>query len=269
VDTADGTFTAQPNARQISDDVAQVSAGAQAQYKVNARTVALAGVDFDQRGSRRNHQFDTSLGGAYVGFTYLTPLALWRATVGSSHLRLGSDRFRDQLQLSGEANFAQGTELSGVLFAQYAETRHSEADVNRDGRITTLGGLATRYFTDITWRPSVALRASWIQDDNLRQQRVLSKSGPAFRLYGSVEPMDRLRLALNVGVQRETYGDIDRLFFNTTRRDNTYTVESSITWAVDSYWSLRLEGSSLYTQSNQDLNDKRRNALMMKLRYQL
>lgn len=269
VNTSDGTLTPDPSARQISDDVGQLSAGAQAQYKVNARTVALAGLDFDQRGTRRNHAFDTTLGGAYIGFTHLTPLALWRVTLGSSHLRLGSARFRDQIQFSTEANFAQGAEFSGVLFAQYAETRHAQADVNRDGRITTLGGLATRQFADFPWRPSLAVRASWIQDDNLRQQRVFSKAGPALRLYGSLEPMDRLRLAANLGAQRETYGDVDRAFFNTRRRDDTYSVEGSVTWAVDSYWSLRLEGTSLVTQSNADLYDKRRKSLMLKLRYQL
>jgi len=269
MDSSTGVFTPLGDARQISDDVGQVSAGAQAQYKVNARTVALAGVDLDQRGTRHYHQFDTTQAGGYIGFTHLTPIALWRVTLGSSHLRLGSQRFRDQLQLSGEANFAQGADLSGVLFAQYAETRHAEADVNRDGRITTLGGMATRQFLDLPWRPSLALRASWIQDDNLRQQAVFSKRGPTLRLYGSVEPMERLRLAVNVGLQREDYGDIERSFFDIVRRDDTVSMESSVTWAVDSYWSLRLEGSSLYTQSNINLYDKRRNTLMLKLRYQL
>jgi hypothetical protein len=98
---------------------------------------------------------------------------------------------------------------------------------------------------------------------------VFSKKGPTLRLYGSVEPMERLRLAFNVGVQREDYGDIERSFFDIVRRDDTVSVESSVTWAVNSYWSLRLEGSSLYTQSNINLYDKRRNALMLKLRYQL
>lgn len=269
MDSSTGVFTPTGDARQISDDVGQVSAGAQVQYKVNPRTVVLAGADLDQRGTRQYHQFDTTQAGGYIGFTHLTPFALLRVTLGSSHLRLGSQRFRDQLQLSGEANVAQGADLSGVLFAQYLETRHAESDINRDGRITTLGGMATRQFLDTPWRPSLALRASWVQDDNLRQQKVFSKKGPTLRLYGSVEPMERLRLALNVGVQREDYGDIERSFFDTVRRDDTVSVEGSLTWAFNSYWSARLEGSSLFTQSNIDLYDKRRKTLMLKLRYQL
>lgn len=269
MDSSTGVFTPTADARQISDDVAQLSAGAQGQYKVNARTVALAGVDLDQRGTRRFHQFDTTLGGAYVGFSYLTPVALWRVTLGSSHLRLGSKRFRDQLQLSGEANFAQGADVSGALFGQYVETRHAETDANRDGRITTLGGAGSRQFLETPWRPSLGVRATWIQDDNLRQQKLFSKKGPTLRLSASLEPMERLRLALNLNLQREDYGDIDRTFFDTVRRDDTVSVESSLTWAVDSYWSLRLEGSVLSTQSNIDLYDKRRKTLLLKLRYQL
>ncbi len=259
--------TLDPVSRQVGDYFGQLAVGGLHQMRVSNRMSLLVGADLDHRANSKQHAFDISSGGAYVGFTQLSGQALWRMTLGSSELRVGNKRYRDQLQLALEANVNWNQDLSTMGFAQYAELRHATTDRVRDARSTTIGGMVTQNFPAVMGAPTIGARLAYIQEDNLRLRDDLGKKTAVLRLFGSVEPLARTRVALSLSASRDDYGAED-ISFRSTRHDNTVSLDGSATYALDNTWSLRLEGSWLKTQSNQDLYDKQRKALALKLRCQ-
>lgn len=261
------TVTLDPTSRQVADSYAQVAVGGVHQMRVSSRMSLLVGADLDHRANAKQRDFDLSTGGAYLGFTQLSGLALWRVTLGSSQLRVGNKRYRDQLQLATEANINWSQDLATQAFVQYAELRHAQADRVRDARSTSLGGMVTQNFPAVAGQPSVGARLAYVQEDNLRVRDDLSKKSAVLRLFASVEPLPRTRVALSVAASRDDYGAED-ISFRSTRHDNNVSVDMSATYALDNRWSLRLEGSWLKTESNQDLYDKQRKSAALKLRSQ-
>lgn len=261
------TVTLDASSRQIGDYFAQVAVGGVHQMRVSNRMTLLAGADLDHRANVKQNAFDLTSGGAYVGFTQLSGMALWRVTLGSSELRVGNKRYRDQLQVSTEANVNWNQDLATMGFVQYSELRHAQSDRVRDGRSTSLGGMVTQNFSAAPGQPSIGARLAFVQEDNLRLRDDLSKKSVVLRLFGSVQPLPRTRLAVSIAAASDAYGAED-IAFRSTRRDNNLSVDSSVTYALDNTLSLRLEGAWLKTESNQDLYDKQRKALSLKLRYQ-
>jgi hypothetical protein len=261
------TVALDPSGLQIGDYFAQVATGGVHQVRVSSRMTLLAGADLDHKANVKQHAFDLTSGGAYVGFTQLNGMALWRVTLGSSQLRVGNKRYRDQLQVSTEANVNWNQDLATMGFLQYAELRHAASDRARDGRSTSVGGMVTQSFSAAPGQPSMGARLAYQQEDNSRSRDDLSKKTVVLRLFGSVQPLPRTRVAVNLAVARDAY-DAEDLAFKSTRSDNNYSVDSSVTYSLDNTLSLRLEGSWLKTESNQDLYDKQRKALSLKLRYQ-
>ena len=261
------TVTLDPTSRQVGDWYAQAAVGGVHQMRVSSRMSLLVGADLDHRANAKQHDFDLSTGGAYLGFTQLSGMALWRVTLGSSQLRVGNKRYRDQLQLATEANINWSQDLATQAFVQYAELRHAQADRVRDARSTSLGGMVTQNFPAVAGQPSVGARLAYVQEDNLRVRDDLSKKSAVLRLFASVEPLPRTRVALSLAASRDDYGAED-ISFRSTRHDNNVSVDMSATYALDNRWSLRLEGSWLKTESNQDLYDKQRKSAALKLRSQ-
>jgi len=261
------TVTLDPSSRQIADSYGQLAVGGLHQMRVSSRMSLLVGADLDHRANARQQDFDLTTGGVYVGFTQLSGPALWRTTLGSSQLRVGNKRYRDQLQVATEANVNWNQDLATMAFAQYAELRHAQADRARDARSTTLGGMVTQSFAAVAGQPTVGVRLAYVQEDNLRLRDDLSKKSTVLRLFGSIEPLARTRVALSLAAARDDY-DAEDIAFRSTRQDNNQSVDFSVTYAVDTRWSLRLEGSWLKTESNQDLYDKQRKAAALKLRAQ-
>ncbi len=261
------TVTLDPSSRQIADSYAQVAVGGLHQMRVSSRMSLLVGADLDHRGNAKQHDFDLTTGGVYIGFTQLSGPALWRTTLGSSQLRVGNKRYRDQLQVATEANLNWSQDLATMAFVQYAEMRHAQADRARDARSTTVGGMVTQSFAAVAGQPTIGVRLAYVQEDNLRLRDDLSKKSGVLRLFGSFEPLARTRVALSVAAVRDDYGAED-IAFRSTRHDNNQSVDFSVTYALDTRWSLRLEGGWLKTESNQDLYDKQRKAAALKLRAQ-
>ena len=253
--------------RQVADAYGQVAIGGQQLMRVSNRLSVFAGADIDHRANSQESRYDISNFGGHLGFTQLGGAALWRATVGLSELRVAGNRYRDLLQVSAEANITLSQELSVMAFAQYGELRHAVADEVRNARATTLGVMLTRNFPQAPFEPSIGIRASYTQEDNQRLRRDLSKQVPIVRLFASATPIDRVRLSLGLTGYQETYGGED-IGFGTVRKDNAVAADVVANYAIDTYWSLRADAVWAITRSNQDLYDKSRKAVSLKLRYQ-
>ena len=253
--------------RQVADGYAQVAMGAQQVVRVSNRLSVFAGADVDHRANFKEEAYDLTNFSGQIGFTQLAAGALWRATLGLNGMQVGGNRYRDALQLGAEAQITLSQDLSAAAFAQYAEMRHAAADEVRDARSTTLGFMLTRNFTGMRFEPSFGVRVSYTQEDNQRLRRDLSKQVPVLRVFASATPMDRIRVSLGFSAYQETYGGQD-LGFGSVRKDDAQAVDFVLSYALTPQWSLRGDAVWAVTRSNQDLYDKSRKAVSLKLRYQ-
>ncbi len=260
--TTGGTASA-----QVNDSFAQVALGGQQTLRVSNRVSVFAGADLDVRGNAQEKAYDLATGTLYAGLTQLTSLALWRGTFSASQLQVGGNRYRNTLQVSAEANMTLSPALSLLGFAQYGDYRHATADQNRDARATVLGAMLTNNLSDLPWTPSLGARLSYVQEDNLRLKKDFSNAGPVLRVFASVSPLERLRVAAGLSASNKKYGGPD-FVLGTVRRDQALSADLSVNYAIDANWSARADAAMSDTRSNQDLYDSRRKALSAKLRYQ-
>ena len=253
--------------RQVPDSYVQVAVGGQQQFRVSNRLSVFAGADLDLRANQRERAYDIASGGINAGFSQLTSAALWRTTLAYSVLGVGANRYRDTLSLGLDATITLGADQSLVAFAQYGEMTHAVSDEIRDARATTLGAMFTQGLPDIAMSPSVGARLSYTQEDNARLRVDLSKKMPLLRIFGSLNPMDRLRLSLGLSIYQQQYGGED-VGFGSVRRDKAWSADLVASYAISPTLSLRADAVWSGTQSNQDLYDSHRNAASLKLRYQ-
>jgi tetratricopeptide (TPR) repeat protein len=253
--------------RQVADGFGQVAVGAQQVLRVSNRFSVFVGGDLEHRGNVKEQAYDTTNAGAYIGFSQIAGAWLWRATLGTSELRVSGDRYRDTLQATAEANMNFTQDLALTAFAQYGELRYSAAEEVRDARSTTVGVSVTRNFPALPLEPSVGLRISYTQEDNQRLRRDLSKKLPIVRLYASASPAPRTRISVGLSAYQEKYGGTD-IGFGNVRRDDAFAADAAVNYALDAKWSLRADAAWAITRSNQDLYDKSRKAVSVKLRYQ-
>ena len=251
----------------MPDSYVQVAVGGQQQFRVSNRLSVFAGADLDLRANQRERAYDIASGGINAGFSQLTSAALWRTTLAYSVLGVGANRYRDTLSLGLDATITLGADQSLVAFAQYGEMTHAVSDEIRDARATTLGAMFTQGLPDIAMSPSVGARLSYTQEDNARLRVDLSKKMPLLRIFGSLNPMDRLRVSLGLSIYQQQYGGED-VGFGSVRRDKAWSADLVASYAISPTLSLRADAVWSGTQSNQDLYDSHRNAASLKLRYQ-
>lgn len=264
------SFTINPTgaSRQIADGFGQLTLGGLQNWRASNRLSVFVGADVDQRSNAKERDFDLGSASAYVGFTNLSGIALWRTTLGGNAQLVGGNRYRDALQVGTEATYSAGPELSLTALAQYVEQRFKGTDAVRDSRSTTVGGNLSWNVPQVPWALTLGLRLAYTQEDNFDKRRSdLSKRTPLLRVSAGITPFQQLRLAFGVATLQQSYQGID-LGFQTTRKDSTTLADGTAIWAIDPRWSLRGEGLWQVTRSNQDLYDVSRKSLTLKLRYQ-
>jgi tetratricopeptide (TPR) repeat protein len=253
--------------QQVPDSYAQLALGGQQLLRVSNRLSVFAGADLDVRANAREHAYDLSTGGAYIGLTQLSGPALWRLTLGSSELQVGGNRYRDTASASLDANLTLNPDLTLVAFAQYGELRYASSDESQDARSTTLGLMLTQGWPELPGAPSMGLRASYTQDQNLKLRTDLSRHVPLLRLFASASAGERLRLSLGLTAFQQKYG-AEEISFGSVRTDDAISVDLVANYTFDANWSLRADAVWSTNRSNHDLYDSKRSSASMKLRYQ-
>jgi tetratricopeptide (TPR) repeat protein len=255
------------SSKGASDDFIQLSAGALQSMRVSNRMSVFAGIDLDQKQNFKLRDFDLSTLGANVGFSLVSGPGVYRGTLAFNKLLVGENPYRDTLTLGGEASFTPGADLSATAFTQYAEFRYAGGDNVRDARALTFGGMLTRNFSGAAGAPSVGIRVSWTQEDNLRLRTDLSRRIPLVRLFGSISPADSWRIAGGLTVFEQSFRATD-VVFGSARADTTVSLDLTATYSIAPRWTLRAEALASVNRSNQDLYDTRRQTIAVKSRYQ-
>lgn len=259
--------------RAARDSFAQATVGGQHLMRVSGRLSIFAGGDLDHRGHAQERAYDVTSGSVYAGFSQLSGPALWRATLSSGQLLVGNNRYRTANQITTEANVSLAQDQSLMVFGQYGQFKHAAAvDLDRDGRITTLGAMYTHNLSGVTGSPSLGVRASYSRDDNQALRKDFSKQGPQLRVFASISPMDRMRVSAGLTGSSQSYGAPDIQYPagdpNAKRSDKAVSADLVANYALDAQWSVRGEASWSVSDSNQDLYDSNRKTLSLKLRYQ-
>ncbi len=253
----------------VADGFGSVALGGQQLMRVSNRLSVFAGADLDYKRNGREQAYDQGNLGGYIGFTQLALGGLWRATLAATHLNVGSNRYRDLLQLSTEASWSLSATTQLMAFGQYAEQRFAGNDASRDGRATSLGLMFTHAPADWPGQPNLGVRLSITREDNLNKLRDdLDKEAPLLRVFASVSPAPRWRIATGLVFSRQTYGAVDVIGFGTRRQDDYLGADAVVSYAIDARWSLRGEAQWSSTRSNHDLYDATRRLAALKLRYQ-
>ena len=265
-------FTPEAASRQVADDFAHVAIGGERLLRVSNRLSVFVGVDLDHRGHSFYRIHDLSNGGVYLGFSQLSGAALWRATLATSQTQVGGQRYRNTLQLNGEANFSPSADSSLLAFGQFGIWRHASEQA-RDAHVSSLGLNYSVHFGSTAWAPAVGARLAYTQEDNVRQRRDFSKRGPLLRVFAAATPLERLRVSMGLTGAMQKYGGADTVFQvngdpNAVREDQTLSADVLASYAIDGNWSLRVEALWSINHSNQDLYDSERKSLSAKLRYQ-
>lgn len=257
------------DSQAVADDFVHVALGGEQQLRVSNRLSVFAGADLEQQRHREAQRFDRSNASAYLGFANLAVGALWRSTLTVGHLAVGDARYRDVLQLGTEATWSLSPETQLMGFGQFGEQRFAGSEASRDGRALALGAMISHSPAQWPGQPSLGLRLAWAQETNIARTRDdLDKDGPLLRVFASLSPLPRVRLAVGAAFSRQTWGDVDVIAFGTRRRDDYLAVDGLLSVAINARWSARAEAQWSRTRSNQDVYDNSRKSAALKLRAQ-
>jgi tetratricopeptide (TPR) repeat protein len=257
------------DSQAVADDFVHLALGGEQQLRVSNRLSVFAGADLDQQRNREARRFDRSNASAYLGFSNLAVGALWRSTLTVGHLAVGDARYRDLLQLGTEATWSLSPDTQFMAFGQVGEQRFAGSEAVRDGRAVSVGAMLSHSPGGWPGQPSVGLRLAWVQENNLARTRDdLDKDGPLLRVFASVSPLPRVRLAVGAAASRQTWGDVDVIAFGTRRRDDYLAVDGVLSVAINARWSVRTEAQWSRTRSTQDVYDNSRKSAALKLRAQ-
>jgi len=248
------------------DDFIHVAVGGQQTMRVSNRLSLFAGLDIDAKRNFDVHDFDLSNAAVNVGFSLVSGPGQYRSTLVLATQQLGSNPYRDSLALQVEGNYTLPDETYLTWFGQYNEFRF-DPEPDRDARATTLGGAVSKNLLAAPWQPSLGLRLSWTQEDNLTGRTDFSRRLSVARVFASVTPADRWRLSAAFTAIHSHYRAPD-VIFGSVRSESTYTLDLAAAYALAPRWTLRAEYMASLNRSNQDLYDYRRQMLTLKTRYQ-
>ena len=265
-------FASETSSIQVADDFAHFALGGERLLRVSNRLSVFVGADLDHRVHSVFRIHDLSNGSLYVGFSQLSGQALWRATLATSQIQVGGQRYRNTLQLNGEANFSPTADSSLLLFGQFGVWRHA-TEWRRDAHVTSLGLNYSLNLSGVPWVPVLGARIAYAQEDNVRGNLDFSKKGPLLRVFAAATPLERLRISAGLTGSTQKYGGFDVLYRseadpNEIREDRSLSADVLASYAIDANWSLRVEALWSINHSNQDLYDTERKSLAAKLRYQ-
>lgn len=234
-------------------------------YPVAPGVALFGSAQWDAKHNESEGSFDQGNYGGAGGISYLKDKNLYRATFSYSNLDVDYGRYRTSKGVAGEV-YHQWDELqtlSGSL--QYAELDYSGGNQIRDSRFYALGlGYRKAFIHD--WQPLLSVNLNYAVEDNIRNRDDLGRNIIGGRVAVSATPVPKWGVSIGATWQNGRYRAEDPLLA-TTRSDDYYGVDATVSYAITRNWNVRGEFMKLKNRSNLALYEYDRDLFAVKLRY--
>lgn len=264
------------------DTFGTIQGGLQGTYPLAPGIAAFGTAGFDGRfhSTSNFNQFDQVNYGASGGLSFLTDRNLYKAGIGLSEGYVDKQRYLTTTSLFGEwqhqldqfNRFSLGGQVAGLDFHEMnvyttlnksARTR-VEVTPTRDSTYTGLSAGWIRSF-NAEYLPVLNASLNFGDEANRANRPDLSREIHGARLGLSLTPAPKWGAAIAAGVQDTAYKS--RGAFASSRKDQTYTVDGSLSYFYSKALSVRMEAAVTQQKSNIGLFSYDRYVVGVKARY--
>ncbi len=252
------------------DSFLHLGAGGQFSYPVAPGVALFGGASYEGKLHQDSfdQQFDQNTLAAFAGVSVIRDKDLFRVSGSYSTLTVDNARFRDVAALGGEWH-RQLDELNTLsFFAQYALLDYPTQPV-RDADFTAIG-VGWRHAFVHRLQPVIQLQALYGQERNDASpaRNDLSRDLYTLRAGVSITPAPKWALSAGINYTNSKFKAADPLF-GTKRDDNYYGLDVGLSYRWTKQLSIRGEYLHADNRSNQALYKYDRDAVTVKLRYEL
>ncbi len=260
-----GQVTIDPTGVKAGAGFHQVTGGVNVNHPIAPGLALFGSAAADFKMLNANNQFDQSNLSAAGGVSYLKDQNLLRGTLSYNELSVDYSRFRDVAGASGEwtRQLDEFQSITGAL--QYARLDYTGTNSVRDSKLYGIGAGYRRAFIG-KWQPLVVISGGYSQENNRKNRDDLGRDISAIGAVLSFSPAPKWAASAGASYQESRYQAQDTTF-STTRRDDYYALNATLSYALTRNLSLRGEALLSKNVSNIELFEYRRNVIAFKVRY--
>lgn len=263
-----GPIVVAQSGTKTSDDFWSLGAGGYVSYPVAPGVALFANgvgeAKFNDKGADR--QFDVGNFNAAGGVSILREKNLYRFSASDNIIALDHRTYRTGIGGNAEWQYQLDELQSFSLGAQYARLRYTDPNVPRDADFTGVTAGYRRAFSH-DWQPVMTLSVNYGQEHDVRDRPDLGRKLYGGRAAVSFTPAAQWGVALGASYQRSNYQGPDAILA-TTRHDDYYALDGSVTYLLTRNWSVRGEATLTKNRSNIQLYEFPREIYAIKLRYE-
>jgi hypothetical protein len=263
-----GEVTVVESGVRQADTTWNASIGARASVPFTARVAAFAAAQADVVRYPDTRDFDQDIYAGSIGISGQQGRHGWRAGASRGYQTLNRMAYRQTYGLFGDwgTSIDGRTSVSLGLQAGYFEYAGPNSVRDSDFQSAIVG---VRRFIAHAWRPQVDLSLNAGREQNEHDDRQdLSRNMYGARVGLTLAPLPGWTVGAAALYQLSRYREPDAVLL-TTREDRYAAAELVISWFLTRSLSLRVELSSSRNDSNLALYEYRRNAALIKGRYEL
>ncbi|MBI2768489.1 MAG: hypothetical protein HYX47_02600 [Burkholderiales bacterium] len=266
------------------DSFRSVAAGVQGTYPLRPGLALYGGATVAARAHSKNTSdvFDQETFAVQGGLSYLQGRSLYRLGLDLTTLNVDHQHYLDVTTVAGEWQYQADQFNRFSMAGQWSRQAYKSvdsfldldkttpvaaaADVRSSGLASVTGSWNRTFEHD--WNPALNISLNLAQEKNRRDRPDLSRNLWGLRIGGTSQPAPRWTLAAGLGWQASRYGAEFAAGLE-TRRDQLASADVSLAYAVDRNWSVRTEYQHNEQRSNIGLYRYTRDAVALKLRYDM
>lgn len=278
------SLTLSPNSvvAKSADTFATIQGGVQGTYPLAPGIAGFGTATFDSRFHSKSNfdQFDQFNFGGSGGLSFLTDRNLYKAGIGLSEGFVDKQRYLTTTSLFGEwqhqvdqfNRFSLGAQVAGLDFHEVnvytALDKSARTRVERTPtRDSTYAGLSAGWVRSFNaeYLPVLNVSLNFGDEQNRANRPDLARAIHGAKVGLSLTPAPQWGAAIAAGVQETNYKA--RGAFASSRKDETYTLDGSLSYFYSKALSVRMEAAVTQQQSNVGLFGYDRYVVGVKARY--
>lgn len=260
-----GAVTLQSGVK-ASDPFTHFAAGGNVTHPLAPGVSLFAAANLETKRNNNDTAFDQSGYGVSGGVSVLQEKNLFRLTGSYGVLEVDDSRFRTVSGLGAEVHH-QLDELQMLnAIVQYARIDYEGANAVREADFTSIGAGWRKAFIG-NWQPLLTLSVNFGEEDNRRGRPDLGRKLYGGRAALALTPAPKWAVSFGATYQAGKY-DARDILLGETRKDDYYGLDAAASYALTRNWSLRGEYQYSNNDSNLALYEYKRQAVLLKLRYE-